>query len=170
MAGLISDPYNDTLGNHTPNWQVAPQRTQLQQNNSGRDSSGMTTPEQQIGMNAVQSVGQIAATGLNAYEQYQENEKNRKEAEQLAGVAREDKLKQQKIENSINKRVFEQEQKDFALKKSKDEFDLRYNRWITMINKSIESRQKIGGVAQRLFDSMRNSGMQDILLKEFGGK
>jgi hypothetical protein len=167
----IQDDTGFTGDTASPLLTRAQTKPQIAPTGSGRlRGNAMTTPEQQMTYGAIQTGGNILATGIGAYMQSKENEKAIEESEQLAEQSRQDRLKQQKVDNSINQRLFEQEQKEFELQKNKEKFDLRYNRWINKINKAIESRNKITEVAKSFANILRGSELHDVLLKEFGGK
>lgn len=96
--------------------------------------------------------GAIATPMIQNYYQQKENEKTRKEAIELAGIQRSDKLKQQKIDNNLSLRKMKSatEQNDFNIKMGKEALKDQNQEASYLYNKTNKSfiqnaANKIGG-------------------------
>jgi hypothetical protein len=139
--------------------------------NSGRASGDSNNVAQNsMESQGIATGGNLLSDAVGDYFKQQENEKNRNEARSLADINRNDKQKQLNYTYSLNKRTQEQEQQKMKLDQTKQQIDLRYNRWIALMQKAQDSRKKIQDVAKNLFDPTNSVNIQDLLINQFGGK
>jgi hypothetical protein len=138
---------------------------QTQPISNGRSQTGMTSAEQQMTGDTIQTGAGIAVDIGLGYLQSKENEKNRKEDRRNAEQVRQDTLNQRNTEISFKNKIQEQEEKAFQIQKTKDEYDLRFERFITSIQKSIESKQKIKDLAANLFSPEKANTIQQFMLQ-----
>jgi len=107
-------------------------------------------PSGKMTAGAISAGADLISTGAQAYFQYKENEKSRKEAIQLADLEEQDQTMMNEGYNKIRKKSFDQEQQEFALVKKKQAFDLRINRWLSALKKGNDDKQFMDSFIQTL--------------------
>lgn len=130
---------------------------------SGRNTNAPNIAQTQMVGSAIGAGADVAGGIIQSVFQNAESEKNRKEARELANINREDTLKQENEEYKLQKQAQDQEERKFAIEKTQQQFTLRYNRFMTRIKNAIDAQQKITGAAQKLFNTMQTTDLQNII-------
>lgn len=135
--------------------------------NGRAGGKGMNAAQTQIAGDAIGAVASVASTGIQAYFQNKEINAARKEARSLEDQARNDALSQAGVSNSLKRKSLKQAEEQMKLDQKRDEYDLRFNRWILSMKKALDARQKLAEGADNVFNSLSDERVIQAIRSQF---
>lgn len=133
---------------------------------TGDTSKGLNPAQQQGVSNAIGTAAQLGSSVIAGVSQYNQGEKARQEARDIANQNRIDTLKQQSVTNAQQTRARELEEKQFALKKKKDDFNLKIDMFIRNVSNDIKNKQSFMTGADQMFgDLIKNEQYKNMLVQ-----
>lgn len=142
---------------------------------AGTSPTGNTDPSNpavnQGAAKAVDTVAQVGSSIIQGVSQYNQTEQARQEARDIANQNRTDTLKQQAVSNAQQTRAIELEEKQLALKKRKDNFNVKLSSFIQQVTDDVNNRQNFINGADTMFgDMLKNEQTKNMIVQFAGGK
>jgi hypothetical protein len=125
-------------------------------NTNSSFGSGWTPEQVNTGSQIAGSAAQLGATVAQGLLATNEADKARAENAQLAGIMRNDTLKQQAIQNQQAQQSAQLERDSFNVQKKIDSATIQYNDFMSEIQNLLNNRNKVVGAANRLNQLVAN--------------
>ena len=172
LSNINNSEYN-TSNNFglTPNANAASLRdTSPSVNTSGAAQTGLSSTATNAISSGIGTAAQVATSVMSNNAQNNEMEKASSQDRQLSDVSTNDKLRQEKVSNSMRRKEQEIEQTNQALKQKSQAYDLRINRFLANIQEGMTQFNQARNAAASLQNQASNNPeLRAKIAQSFGG-